>query len=163
MGRWLAALCLLGCSAKFPTVVVPGDEYQLVASLDDTLGTAAAADWNSMVPELRISMVEVQPVPCAHCILEQDVTSKTSDSVCFGAPADLGCTYRLPYLSDASVMMVATDVTHDERAWSWKHELGHAMGLYHAGMGTLMFPEYAGAAHNVTAADVAQYRMVRGR
>jgi hypothetical protein len=163
MGRWLP-LVLLGChGASFPSIVIPGDEYQLVASLDDKSATSAAADWNGSVAELRLSMVEVQPDPCPHCILEQDVTSAMSSSVCFGAPAALGCTYRLPYLSDTSVMMVATDVTPDQRAWAYKHELGHAIGLFHTGIGTLMYPEYAGASHNVTAADVAQYRMVRGR
>lgn len=162
------ALACAGCvgNPKLPSPIVPGSSYVLVGVPEsDTACTGAALEWMGNVPELQIRFSASEPPACPNCIWFESVPSAVSDAACFSAHADLGCTFRLPYISDSSRMMVANDVDEARRAYSCRHELGHAMGLFHPyeKTGVLMDPSFATASHVVTADDVAQWYRVRGR
>ena len=60
------------------------------------------------------------------------------------------------YLQDSSL------VDSDMWAVSVAHETGHACGLRHTGINTLMNPDYPTASHSPTCADLNQFCSIRG-
>ena len=129
--------------------------------------SAALSDWQTAVPELHLTYT------IGTC------TSPSAQQVCLHpefAPPDpsneiVGTTYR--GASDSGTVLIYVDriqkitqtmpdamgLTRQTAA----HELGHAMGLQHTAIGTLMAAEVPNQAQGVTAADVAQFWAVRGK
>jgi hypothetical protein len=160
------AACSGGCTAaKSPIdlLSVPGDSFHVVGAHGDPLALAAAADWMAHVPELHIDFVDAAPDNCANCIYIVPGTMATINPACFGVDHALGCTLRLPYLFNSASLIVASDCPENMKPEVWLHEMGHALGLVHTGPGTVMCASFQCAAKTVTAADVAQYELVRGR
>jgi len=139
-------------------IVLEGGWAPPVEALD------AVLDWEANVAVKFYFPEPPGPAPgtCENCIYATLSTSAETEAVCFGAPAESGCAIALPLLTNSSAIWVTQDIPVPVRKWAWRHELGHAMGLFHDGPGTVMYPKHSDASYVVTAQDALQWRRIRG-
>jgi hypothetical protein len=132
----------------------------------DQQGAAVSAigDWTEAVAQLKLTY---SVGSCA---------SPTAEQICLlpsyaqpDPPVQIvGTTYRgaaesgTVYIYVNRIEAIASDAMGLTRQ-TVAHELGHAMGLQHAGVDTLMAANVSDQAATVTAADVAQFWAVRAQ
>ena len=162
VGRYVCLSLLLGVSACAAQPTQSLDYTVLVdPSFDmDQQGAAISgiADWTAAVPELTLKpVIEPCTAPSAQqiCLLPEyaqpDPPLQVVGTTYRGA-SESGTVYiyvnRIDALSGDAMGLTRQTVAH---------ELGHAMGLQHQGMDTLMAASVSDQAPAVTAADVAQF------
>lgn len=163
------ALLLGSTACASPPQAPPPLEYSVAIDQSFAMSqiesvTEAIDDWTTAVPELHLTYVIAScdaPSPQQVCLHpDYDPPDPTDDVV--------GTTYRGG--SDSGTVLIFVNRI---QATGWNmasltrqtaaHELGHAMGLQHAAVGTLMAADVTSQAPSVTAADVAQFWAVRGQ
>jgi hypothetical protein len=161
---------LSGCSYPF------GTHYLVVVSPD--LSAARQADvveaagrWEASTVELGFDFVvaycdERGPHPGEICVVPMEQAAVAR--MCGNRLADaIGCTTR-SRTDDASTVGLASlteqgePIDDDLQARVAMHELGHAMGLQHAGHETIMCRAMSCASESVTCDDVEQFWELRG-
>ena len=164
MKAFLAVTFLSCVPANSPGIAWhPGDTYQM-QDPNDLFADEAAADWMTNVKELSVTFFPKLPVGgCISCVAYVPGTQASCKEACFNQHSNFGCTYELPFLTNDSSVMIAQDISDDQKRWIWRHEMGHEFGLLHTGPGTVMYPLFVGSSHAVTATDAKQYESLRGR
>ncbi len=125
--------------------------------------SAGISEWSAAVPELHLkASIGDCSAPTAHqvCIHPAYDAPDPADDVI--GTTDPGAS------SNATVWIYVNRIA----ATGWDvgalteqtvaHEIGHAVGLKHSGVGQLMAADVPDQAHTVTPADVAQFWEVRG-
>jgi len=150
--------CRAGRTVEYSVAVDPAFTADQVDAI-----AVAMDDWKTSVHELRVTMTIARcdsPSPQQVCIRPVHAPPDPVDDV-------VGTTR--PGVSDSATVWIYVDRIQasgsDVRALTEQtaaHELGHAMGLKHAGTGTLMATYVPQQAQAVTAADVAQFWSVGG-
>lgn len=161
----LALVLLTGCVSAVPfpgPVHFPSCNYFIVWKHPDSIATSAANDWQR-ITGLTLTWIPTAPQDCPNCIFVVPSTTSQLTETCISSEHTVtGCTYALPYITDSSILMIAMDQSDDMMGYTWRHELGHAMGLLHTGPGTVMHPHFSEAAHVVTNSDIEQWKERRG-
>lgn len=163
--RAFSFLLVFLCACKpglFP--LLPTNAYKIVIQGEPPLEALdAVADWTANVPVTFTFATAPGPSNCPNCVYVTLATSAASEAACFGAKAESGCTIALPLLSNSSAVWIAQDIAPSVQAWAWRHELGHAMGLFHDVPGTVMRFSHLDASPTVTPRDARQWLSARGR
>jgi hypothetical protein len=167
-GRCVFLSLFLG-SAACSAPASDGLQYDVLVDSSFTMDEQGAAlsaigDWSEAVPELKLTQSLgscASPTPEQVCLLPEYAQPDPPVQI-------VGTTYRgaaesgTVYIYVNRIQAIASDAMGLTRQ-TVEHELGHAMGLQHAGVGTLMAANVSDQAPTITAADIAQFWAVRGR
>lgn len=165
-----AAALSVGCSNLL--FEHPGDRYSLaldpsMSDNDMQLTMQAAEEWTATTGvQLQVSISDKK---CGDDYLQNSwgcIHVQRAPDAYFPPPA-VGLTNEQPNPSQkigfsANVYIDDSISTDDAFYRAVRHELGHAIGLYHEA-GTVMDPWIHNAPARITCRDVAQYQSVRGR